>query len=271
MGFAAGATGSNQSSVDEIRLGNSFASVTPDAGMLSFASASSEATEAASASIVAVTIQRTGGFSGPISVTCASDLAGTAVAGTHYTPSLATLSWADGEASGKTFLLNLLAPASADGDVTIHLSLNSPVGGAVLGTPSGATLLVHDSIFDQWRTTFFGGDVATAGGVAEADFDGDGVPNLMEYAFGGNPILPQGPTIACAVEGGYLTLTVNRLSVMPSDVSWRAEVSSDLVDWQSGPSLTSTLIDNASTLKVRDNAPSTDGTRRFLRLRLSRP
>ena len=271
LGFAAGVTGSNQSSLDEIRLGNSFAAVTPDAGVLSFSSSGLEAQEGSIPTTKAVAVQRTGGSSGPVSVACATDLTGSAVPGTHYTPASTTLSWSDGDAAEKMLLLNLLSPDSVDGDVSVHLALATPQGGASLGTPSTATLLVHDSLFDQWRGANFGGQAMTNTGLAAADFDGDGIPNLVEYAFGSNPAQPGQTTPTLAIEGGYLTLTVNRSMDMPADVTWRAEVSSDLATWQSGPSFTTTVTDNASILKVRDNLPAGNGPRRFLRLRLSRP
>ncbi len=271
LGFAAGATGSNQSSMDEIRLGNSFAAVTPDAGMLSFAYPTFEAQEGAVPTTKAVVVQRTGGGSGPVSVVCATDFTGSALPGTHYTPASTTLSWADGDLTDKMLLLNLLSPDSVDGDVSVQLSLATPQGGAILEAPAAATLVVHDSLFDQWRSAKFGSQAATNTGLASADFDGDGIPNLAEYAFGSNPAQPGPATPAPAVEEGYLTLTLNRTEEMPADVSWRAEVSSDLTTWQSGPTFTTTVIDNASMLKVRDNLPAGTGARRFLRLRLSRP
>jgi hypothetical protein len=128
-------------------------------------------------------------------------------------------------------------------------------------------MVLHDSLFDQWRASHFGG----AAGAA-ADYDGDGVPNLAEYAFGWDPTQPQAAGPFLSVENNYLTLTLDRFVDLPADVSWHAEVSTDLVVWESGPAFTTTLIDDANTLKVRDNiAIGSGGSRRFLRLRVSRP
>ena len=67
----------------------------------------------------------------------------------------------------------------------------------------------------------------------------------------------------------YLTLTHTRTSttpVSPRDV----EVSSNLVDWASGKKHTTVLIDNATTLKVRDNIPLTSDAKRYIRLKPNR-
>lgn len=67
----------------------------------------------------------------------------------------------------------------------------------------------------------------------------------------------------------YLTLTHTRTSttpVSPRDV----EVSSNLVDWASGKRHTTVLIDNATTLKVRDNIPLTSDAKRYIRLKPNR-
>jgi M6 family metalloprotease-like protein len=45
------------------------------------------------------------------------------------------------------------------------------------------------------------------------------------------------------------------------------EVSPDLLDWYSGSSHTTTLIDDATTLKVRDNTPITPRTKRYIRVK----
>jgi hypothetical protein len=45
------------------------------------------------------------------------------------------------------------------------------------------------------------------------------------------------------------------------------EVSPDLLDWYSGTSHTTVLIDDATTLKVRDNTPVTPRTKRYIRLK----
>lgn len=62
----------------------------------------------------------------------------------------------------------------------------------------------------------------------------------------------------------YLTLTVDKVAgVAPGTV----QVSSDLVEWSSGKSHTTVVVDDAKTLKVRDNTPVTATSKRYIRLK----
>lgn len=73
-------------------------------------------------------------------------------------------------------------------------------------------------------------------------------------------------TTATAEDGSkYLVLTVRKSSGGPG---WQTvEVSSDLLDWYSGPAHTTTLTDSATILSVRDNTPLTQGEKRYIRLK----
>ncbi len=104
------------------------------------------------------------------------------------------------------------------------------------------------------------------------DPDGDGIPNLLEYALGLNPLAPDlGGLPAGAIETvdatSYLTLTVNR-NPLATGLTWIVEVSDDLLDWQSGDEAVTVIETTAATLKVRDNVPSDSVLRRFIRLRV---
>ena len=104
-----------------------------------------------------------------------------------------------------------------------------------------------------------------------ADPDGDGRDNLMEVAVGSDPNVPQVEwdepyTVGFKEVSGfyYLKLTVNKQAVQ--QVSYRVEVSGDLTNWMSGFDATATLIDDVSTLSVRDLAAFEAGVARFSRL-----
>ncbi len=62
----------------------------------------------------------------------------------------------------------------------------------------------------------------------------------------------------------YQVLTVEKTA---GQVSGKVEVSSDLVDWFSGSRHTTTLVDSATLLKVRDNTPVKSGEKRYIRLK----
>ena len=112
----------------------------------------------------------------------------------------------------------------------------------------------------------------TVGAVANGfDFDGDGVPDLLEYALGWSADFPAAPgALAPKTEviagQPYLTLSLARF-LPPGDASVHVEVSGDLQSWLPATILT----DNPSLLKVRDNVPMNSGLHRFLRVRASRP
>ncbi len=125
---------------------------------------------------------------------------------------------------------------------------------------------------EAWREQYFS-TTENAGSAADAfDADGDGLPNLVEYALGSLPLSPASapmPAASLETSGGstYLTLTVDRTALRP-DVSYVVQVGDDLVGWSSDV----TVLENTATrLKVRDNVPLTSGGKRFIRLQVTTP
>jgi Zn-dependent metalloprotease len=70
--------------------------------------------------------------------------AGTATAGSDFTATSGTLSWADGDGAAKSFTVPLLNDTTHENDETLTLTLSNPTGGASLGTPASATLTIID-------------------------------------------------------------------------------------------------------------------------------
>ncbi len=177
-----------------------------------------------------------------------------------------TLFWAEridnaDQSDGHIFF----AAADGSGEVESILSgENSPFGIALM--PGAAP-----ESFNDWIARF----ELPAGmdGLAD-DPDGDGVSNLAEYALRfGNPTVPASamlPVIGteAADDQEFLSLTVVR-NASAVGVSYEVEVSSNLLDWESGEEHTTVVLDDRNVLIVRDNTPMTDANRRFIRLRLS--
>src|SRR5262249_50623274 len=90
-----------------------------------------------------VTVTRTGGTSGTVSVNYATSN-GTATAGSDYTAASGTLTFANGEAS-KTFTVAALEDIAVEGNETLTLTLSAPTGGATLGSPSSVTFTIVDN------------------------------------------------------------------------------------------------------------------------------
>jgi fibronectin-binding autotransporter adhesin len=136
-----------------------------------------------------------------------------------------------------------------------------------------------------WRQQHFGTTLNSGNAANNADPDGDGVVNALEYALGTHPLSGGGnglPTVGKTTVGGleYLTLTVSR-PVSTTDVSYRFRIGSTVQATNLG-SLYSTSGDIPSNsfttqvsrqpdgdreiITVRDNTPITGNTRRFMRL-----
>jgi hypothetical protein len=99
---------------------------------------------AQSAGSLTVTVNRTGGSSGSISVHYATSN-GTAIAGTDYTAASGTLQWADGDAASKTFPVTISSATGFAGSKTFTIALSSPTSGATLSSPSSATATINGS------------------------------------------------------------------------------------------------------------------------------
>ncbi len=76
------------------------------------------------------------------------------------------------------------------------------------------------------------------------------------------------PVRGIEVIGGrkYCTLTLTKTPGKTA-LARNIEVSSDLIHWSSGKAHTTVLLDNATTLKVRDNTPLTRDAKRYIRLK----
>ena len=140
----------------------------------------------------AITVNRVGGSTGAVQVNYATT-PGTAVEGQDYVAASGTLIWSDGDANPKTFDISILNNSQGSTNKTVFLTLSNVSGGAYLGSPSTAVLTITNSApapsaYAIWKTTHFGdnaNDPLIAGD--NADPDGDGVPNILEYAFGTDP------------------------------------------------------------------------------------
>lgn len=150
--------------------------------------------------------------------------------------------------------------------------------------------------FEQWTET---AQLVGPAGEAEADPDGDGVPNLLEYGLGLDPRVNDGlgqsvrvvnvlrPSSGGGVADVHLELTFIRPPAI-EDVRYVVEVTSDLRTWQRGhaygpgtdnsapdlPTMESgrvSLPDGYEEVSVRDRAKiGQSGGARFIRLRIER-
>jgi hypothetical protein len=93
--------------------------------------------------ITQVTLTRTGGSNGEVSVTLTPD-GGTATAGIDYNNTPITVTFANGETS-KTVTIPINNDTVYEPTETVNLTLSSPTGGATLGTQTTAVLNIIDN------------------------------------------------------------------------------------------------------------------------------
>jgi len=87
-----------------------------------------------SAGTVTITLNRTGGSTGPITVSY-STASGTATAGADFTAASSTVSWADGDTTPKTITIPITIDAIFEPPETFTLNLSTSTPGAVVATP----------------------------------------------------------------------------------------------------------------------------------------
>ncbi len=100
--------------------------------------------------IALVTINRTGGSTGEVSVNVAMN-GGNALGGNpnlavnaDYDNTFVPVSWADGDTSPKTVEIPIVNDTSVEGKETVDLTLCDPTGGATIGGQSTAVLTIMD-------------------------------------------------------------------------------------------------------------------------------
>ena len=125
---------------------------------------------------VTITVVRGSGLTGAASINYAT-AGGTATAGTDYTATSGTLSFAEGESS-KTFTVPLIADTTNEPSETIVITLSSPTGGALLGVPTATTLTIvnDDQPTYQFTSAFYEANEADGQVVLTVTRGGD--PNM---------------------------------------------------------------------------------------------
>ena len=112
-----------------------------------------------------ITVERSRGERGAVSVRYATAAGGTATAGRDFQAVSGVLEWGPGDGSRKTFRVPVLADGAADGGETVRLVLSDPTGGAALGERPTAILTLLDGSSDDNG----GGDDGSRPGVLKFD------------------------------------------------------------------------------------------------------
>ena len=214
------------------------------------------------------TITRTGGTDLPLPV--AYTVSGSAINGATYAAIPSVTIIPAGAASAAIFVTPI-PDNIAQGDRLATLSLTASAA-FNLGASTTDSVTIHDKPADQWRLQKFGAAANDPDAQDLADWDGDGITNIVEYALDLDPkiatpdALPQSTT-----SSGYLTY-----SYVPNpaatDLSYSVEASPDLVNWSTAH-IEPVVVANPvppNRVTVRYNIPISSLGRIFFRLHVTR-
>lgn len=150
--------------------------------------------------------------------------------------------------------------------------------------PETASLSSED--YASWQTLYFSPTQITNPSLAgpAADFDGDGISNLLEFALNLDPIFAEPkvmdaatglrglPLVRLETDGGFTRVTVEfvrRSAGSGSDLTYIPQFSTDLTNWvATGTSTVTTLNSRWERVKVVDSWNTLDGPKRFARLKV---
>ncbi|GAA5121981.1 choice-of-anchor D domain-containing protein [Luteolibacter yonseiensis] len=140
------------------------------------------------------------------------------------------------------------------------------------GTTIGATLGVNQAIstYDAWKFAKFGSDAGNPliSGMS-ANPSGDGISNLLKYAFGLDPLSPAPGSIpVMGLSGGALTLTYTKV-LAATDLVYTVEWSEDLATWSSAGVIEQTVGGDSETSQIRATAPVVPASAKFLRVHVT--
>jgi hypothetical protein len=211
-----------------------------------------------------VTLTRSGDTTLPLYVPLT--FGGSAVPGSHFQPLPAGVTIPAGQATTSLAVIPI-ADQIAQGNREVIISIAADFA-SVRDPLENATVTLEDKPFDAWRFTHFTSGELNDPQVSSAiaDPDGDQLANLIEYAMALDPNLPGVSTAILSETGGYLTLSVSK-NLEAGDITWAAEVSADLVNWDDAFNLTET----STAFQARDTVLTSDAERRLIRLRITRP
>ena len=190
------------------------------------------------------------------------------------------------QASGTTF---------APGTVTVTVTVTATDDAGNPGTATFTVTVTPLTSTENWRYGNFGTASNTGNAADMATPSGDGIPNLLKFAFGMNPLLASTaglPTSGVQSFSGqkYVTFTFKR-ALAATDVTCNVDISGNLAgSWNQGSSYSPAngdVLSNAyttqvsrtnngdgvtETIVVRDNVPLTSANPfRCMHLRVTRP
>lgn len=155
-------------------------------------------------------------------------------------------------------------PAIPFGVYSVTLSYTDVTGDNNATSSPHTNVTINTSPYAQWKQDFLG----DAGAPDLGDPESDGLVNLLEYSLGLNPLASDPGDVPPAVnEGGYLTMTLTKRP----GITYFIETAATPANASFSTTDTTILINDATTLKVRDNFQIGIEPKRFMRVRVTAP
>ena len=223
------------------------------------------------------TVTRTGSTFPTLNV--AANVGGTAVSNSDYTAIPGTVTISPGADSAAITVSPLFNSQTVS--KTVLITLGGGTGYAVGDLGSDTVTIAPPTVYQSWQLAHFGSNAYNSSiGGDLADPNGNGVPNLLEYALGGNPLQtgsnPSPVPSTVQVSGqNYLAITFTEIS--DPNFTYTVQVSTDLVNWTAGGTLySSTPVAGGTQVTYRDTvalpqAGATNVTPRFMHLQVTGP
>ena len=165
--------------------------------------------------------------------------------------------------------------ASAGQTLVVKWTTQALLGGTNIGNLTLQAAALGLASLEPWRASYFSAaelaDPSISGDTA--DPDGDGIPNLLEYALNGDPRTANGSIKPKpSITDDHLTMSYIRRKA-PTDVTYDLQVSSDVAGgWTSTGISEQILTDDGGlqTVRVTDPALAGDNGKRFFKLKVGR-
>jgi hypothetical protein len=161
------------------------------------------------------------------------DIGGTAVNGVDYTRVNSFLNLGVGQTSG-TIEIDPKSDVAYQGGKSVQISI-IPDASYLVGAGATARVMLVDEMMSLlvWRARFFPSSTSSIGAFAAEDPGSYGIPNLLRYAYGLDPIAPDKSRLPQpTLRNGYLTLDLWQRPDS-TDLNYSVEVSKDLSSWNS--------------------------------------
>jgi hypothetical protein len=221
------------------------------------------------------TVSRTGTTNAALTVNLT--LGGTAVNGTDYVSLPNSVVLPAGVTSTNLSVVPYTNSAPV-GNKTLIVSLAASSSYST-GALAAATVNIYDVPLFQWRLQYFGTNALNAAVAGDgANPAGDGIPNLVKYALGLNPLSAAArPMVTPAVDSnGLFSLSYTRPDPPPVDLNYQVEISTNLLTWSADASCSqmSALLltnNNASAIvTLKATTPVSQAAHTFRLLQVSR-